>query len=242
MKKEEIIPFDWHRFLFGQAPAEFLIEVFIRTSVIYIVLLIIVRLLGKRMSGQLSISELAIMVTLGAIVAPAMQIPQMGVLQGAMILVCALAFQRGLNLMEFKKAAFEEVSQGQVSTLVKDGIIQLKDMKEAKVSRQQLFSSLRNENIFNLGDVSRVYLEACGMFSIYKKEEPIAGLPIFPPSDPAINRFSQEIAKHAKACTTCGNVTDDYQKDQPCPVCDSVTWITATISVSKQSNLEHSNP
>jgi uncharacterized membrane protein YcaP (DUF421 family) len=109
MKKEEIIPFDWHRFLFGQAPAEFLLEVFIRTSIIYIVLLIIVRLLGKRMSGQLSISELSVMVTLGAIVAPAMQIPQMGVLQGAMILVCALAFQRGLNLMEFKKAAFEQV-------------------------------------------------------------------------------------------------------------------------------------
>jgi hypothetical protein len=51
MKKEDIIPWDWQRILFGQAPPEFLLEVLMRTSIIYIALLIIVRLMGKRMGG-----------------------------------------------------------------------------------------------------------------------------------------------------------------------------------------------
>lgn len=75
MKKEDIQPWDWQRIFLGEAPPEFLVEILIRTLIIYIALMIIVRLMGKRMGGQLTISELAVMVTLGAIVAPAMQIP-----------------------------------------------------------------------------------------------------------------------------------------------------------------------
>src|SRR5687768_10612354 len=112
MKKEDIQPWDWQRILFGEAPPEFLVEVFVRTFIIYIALLIIVRLMGKRMGGQLTVSELAVMVTLGAIVSPAMQIPQLGVLMGILILICALIFQRGLNLTETKSPAFEKISQG----------------------------------------------------------------------------------------------------------------------------------
>lgn len=234
MKKEDIVPWDWQRILFGQAPVEFLLEVLMRTSIIYIALLIIVRLMGKRMGGQLTVSELAVMVTLGAIVSPAMQIPQLGVLMGAMILICALLFQKGLNMAEVKSRKFEKLSQGQTQLLVKNGIIQLEQMSKAKVSRQQLFSALRSENVYNLGDVGRVYMEAYGMFSIYKAKQPLAGLAIFPPSDDAVNGYAQDIVKGSRACITCGHVTESANEAHKCGVCSSQTWISATISVESQ--------
>ncbi|MCF2488598.1 DUF421 domain-containing protein [Dyadobacter sp. CY347] len=234
MKKEDIQPWDWERILFGEAPPEFLVEVFLRTFIIYVALLIIVRAMGKRMGGQLTVSELAVMVTLGAIVSPAMQIPQLGVLMGIMILICALIFQRGLNITETKSPAFEKISQGETQLLVKNGRILLDQMDIAKVSRQQLFSALRSENIYNLGDIGRVYLEACGIFSIYKTEEPAAGLPIFPPSDEAVNCYSQEIVADCRACATCGHVTDSTDPDIVCDVCNAKTWISATISIKSQ--------
>ena len=80
MKKEEIHRGDWHRILIGTAPTEFLLEVLIRTIIIYLFLLVTLRLMGKRMGGQLTISELAVMLTLGAIVSVAMQIPEKGLL------------------------------------------------------------------------------------------------------------------------------------------------------------------
>lgn len=234
MKKEDIEPWDWNRILFGEAPPEFMLEVFMRTAIIYVALLVIVRLMGKRMGGQLTISEMAVMVTLGAIVSPAMQIPQLGVLMGIMILICALAFQRGLNHAEFKSSKFENVSQGKTQLLVKEGIIQLKEIEDARVSRQQLFSVLRRKHVYNLGDVGRVYIEACGIFSVYKKQEPSPGLPIFPPSDDAINLYAQELVENRQACATCGYVIDSIEEDHECPVCNAKTWIPATISVKSQ--------
>jgi uncharacterized membrane protein YcaP (DUF421 family) len=59
---------DWKRILFGTAPASFLLEVLARTAVMYVALLVVLRLLGKRMSGQITILEMAILISLGAIV------------------------------------------------------------------------------------------------------------------------------------------------------------------------------
>jgi uncharacterized membrane protein YcaP (DUF421 family) len=234
MKKQDIEPWDWMRILFGEAPPEFLLEVLIRTSVVFLALLIIVRLMGKRMGGQLSIAEMAVTVTLGAIVSPAMQIPQLGVLMGIMILICALIFQRGLNLLEFKSGRIEEITQGRTSMVVKDGVIQLHEMKHSKISKQQLFSALRGKNVYNLGDVGRVYLEPCGIFSIYKRKEPTAGLPIFPPTDDAINLFAQQMADDTQVCASCGNITTSQNKRGSCKICSANTWMPATISIKSQ--------
>jgi hypothetical protein len=66
MKKYEIHLADWQRMLFGQSPPVFLLEVLIRTIIIYVFLLFVLRWLGKRMSGQLTILEMAVMLTLGS--------------------------------------------------------------------------------------------------------------------------------------------------------------------------------
>src|SRR5688572_22437587 len=97
MGKDEIRLSDLQRLLLGDAPFEFLGEVFIRTLMLYIALLVILRLLGKRMSGQLTITEMAVMITLGAIVGSPVQIPDRGVLIAIFILICILALHRGLT-------------------------------------------------------------------------------------------------------------------------------------------------
>ncbi len=181
MKKEEIVITDWKRILFGDAPVEFMLEVFIRTLIIYLVLLTVARLLGKRMGGQLTITETSVMVTLGAIVAPAMQLPDRGIMMGILALTCALAFQRGVNLWGFESPKFEKVSQGSSSAVIKDGVIMLKEMSSVRLSRQELFALLRRKNIYNLGKVERAYLEACGLISIYIRSEEQPGLSTIPP-------------------------------------------------------------
>jgi len=78
MKKEEIHLYDIKRILLGQAPVEFMLEVLIRTVITYIALLFLLKLLGKRMDGQVTIIEMSVMITLGAIVSVAMQLPDRG--------------------------------------------------------------------------------------------------------------------------------------------------------------------
>lgn len=224
MKKDEIHLDDIKRILFGQAPPSFLLETFIRTLVIYILLLFVVRWLGKRMSGQLTIMEMAVMLTLGAIVSVAMQVPDRGILQGVLLLLCTVAFQRGISLIGFRKGKYEDMIQGKTSLLIRDGVLQLDQMKKDRISRQQLFSELRQEKILNLGVVDRLYLEAEGVFSIFKTQEPRAGLPVLPPDDQEIFKKQTPAMSPAPgsvqllACIGCGTVkqTDEVENCLDC--------------------------
>jgi uncharacterized membrane protein YcaP (DUF421 family) len=125
MKKEEIQPCDFERIFLGQAPIQFLLEVLLRTLVMYLLLMLVLRMLGKRMDGQLTLAEMAVMITFGAIISVPIQIPDRGILLGVIALVCVLVFQRGLNWLTMKNEAIEKTTQGEMSILVKDGVLQL---------------------------------------------------------------------------------------------------------------------
>lgn len=229
MKKEEIQPWDWQRILFGQAPAEFLLEVFIRTVLIYLVLLLVLRILGKRMDGQLTLTEMSVMVTLGAIVSVPMQIPDRGLLMGVVALSCVLAFQRGWNWLTVKNEAIEKISQGTHSILVKDGIIQLDELQKTALSKQHLFAALRQKMVFNLGSVKRVYFEACGIFSIYMNGNNTPGLPVFPSSEVEVMKSQAKIVNDLRACKSCGNIANISEAEKPCKVCRAGDWMEAVV-------------
>src|SRR5438132_1156779 len=88
---------DWHRMLVGGTPWAFLIEVMLRAAFTYFLLLVCMRLLGKRVAGQMSISELAIFLSLGAAVGLPLQVPDRGLLPAIAVLLVAVLFQRGLS-------------------------------------------------------------------------------------------------------------------------------------------------
>jgi uncharacterized membrane protein YcaP (DUF421 family) len=228
MKKFEIHLADWQRILFGQAPPVYLLEVLVRTIIIYIFLLFVLRTLGKRMSGQLTILEMAVMLTLGAIVSVGMQTPDRGITLSMFVLFCTLAFQRGLSWLGIKSAPIEELSQGRISTLVKDGVLDLEEMGRCSISRQQVFAELRSSGIYNLGQTRRVYLEACGLFSTVKMHKPTAGLPTLPPGDEKVLTLLQHT--NDMACTNCGNVSRQQSSSKDCPRCGANNWTTAVIS------------
>ncbi|WP_128546643.1 DUF421 domain-containing protein [Larkinella soli] len=227
MKKEEIHFDDWKRILLGNNPPEFLIEVFFRSLLILLFFLVIVRLLGKRMNGQLTLTEMAVMLTLGAIISPIMQLPDRGILLGVMVLVCALSFQRQLTRLDFKSKRVEEITQGKESLLIEDGVLQLEAMERARISKQQLFAVLRSHKIFNVNKVERLYIEACGLFSIYTAEDEKPGLSAFPDTDPEVHSLQPAAAPAVVACMNCGNTEQMEDQKTPCPVCQEVEWTQA---------------
>lgn len=228
MKKHEIHLEDWQRLLFGQTPPIFLLEVFIRTFIIYIFLLFTLRWIGKRMSGQLTILELSIMLTLGAIVSVAMQVPDRGIALSMFVLFCTLVFHHGLSWLGVKSARVEELSYGKISLLVKDGVLQLDEMSKCRISHQQLYAQLRDNGIFNLGAVQRVYLEACGLFTIVKTKSDKAGLPILPPDDKPALALLQ--SNEQMACYNCGRMANSNAELAACPNCGEQNWTHSVLS------------
>jgi uncharacterized membrane protein YcaP (DUF421 family) len=228
MKKEEIHLWDIKRILLGQTPPEFLLEVFIRALIIYILTIIVMRWLGKRMNGQLTIVELAVMIVMGATISVPMQIPDRGLLQGFVVLLCILVFLRGVNWIAFHSPKFEKLLQGEASILVKDGVLDLKELSRTKITQQQVFEILRSKKIFQLGKVKRMYLEACGIFSVYQEEEDKPGLPLFPPDDQSI--LEQKSSKNTPVvCINCGTVKAKGEEENYCRNCGNNEWTKAIV-------------
>jgi uncharacterized membrane protein YcaP (DUF421 family) len=226
MKASEIKLDDWQRILFGNTSPEFLLEVLLRTLIIYLALLLIVKWLGKRMSGQLTIIEMTVMITLGAIVSVPMQMPDRGILQGLLILIAALGLHRAINYIGFLNPKAESVIQGKPTVLVKDGVMQLTEMGEVRVTRQQLFSDLRTKSINQLGKLRRVYLEPAGTISIILAAEEHPGLPIFPSADENILKARVNEDLLLWVCINCGTTTD--KKDsEVCRGCNKHEFIQA---------------
>src|SRR5205809_8135052 len=94
MQPFEIHLGDWSRILFGSVSAAFFIEVFIRILVFYILLVLSMRLMGKRMSSQLSRNELASLVVLAAAIGVPLQSPERGILPAVIIAAIIIIGER----------------------------------------------------------------------------------------------------------------------------------------------------
>jgi uncharacterized membrane protein YcaP (DUF421 family) len=189
---------------------------------------VIVKFLGKRMAGQVTITELGISIMLGAIVAPPMEAPERGILQGIFILFLVLLYHQWVALAGVKSSRMERIIQGKLSIFVKDGIIQLETIRHTSISRAQLFAELREQKIYNLGKVKRMYMEACGIFSIFETETARPGLSLLPVSDDAVHAMQHKPDPALKACTSCGH-TMVPAKEEHCSNCGNNNWDTAVI-------------
>jgi uncharacterized membrane protein YcaP (DUF421 family) len=217
---------DWHRLLVGNAPWAFLLEVAVRILFVYSVLVLIVRLLGKRLSGRVGNLEMAVMLALGAIVSLPFQDPTRGVLPGVVLLVLLLVFQRGLGALGVRYRAVEEATQGHGTLLVADGLLSLEEMRAASISAPQLFAVLRGKGLRHLGQARRVYLEAYGCFSVFRQEPARPGLSVAPAWDEALDEPLPRAAEGA-ACGQCGSVRaspDPSSGSVACERCGARAW------------------
>jgi uncharacterized membrane protein YcaP (DUF421 family) len=230
MEKDEIKLSDIARILFGEAPAIYLLEVLARSLVAYIALLLVIKLLGKRMSGRLTSTEMAVMLMFGAIVSSAMQIPDRGVLEGIFVLFLVLLIQRMLTLWTVKKIEVENRVLGKMSTLVREGVLQVDALEAERITRHQLFAKLRTKEIKQLGEIKRLYMEVNGSLSMYKQDPSQPGLSVLPPEDAGIHK-EEQVAKGKTVCHGCGMLYPEDQVPGNCRHCNDSHFVPAITAI-----------
>jgi len=221
----------WKRILIGKAPFEFALEVLLRTIVVYLFLLAAVRLLGKRMSGQVTNLELGVMLTLGAIVSVPMELPERGIVPGLFLLCCIVLLQRAFSELEARSQRAARILIGETSLLVCDGVISPRALARAHLSQQQLLSVLRVQHVRHLGEVERVYLEACGAFSVLRREQPQPGLSLLTSPGTA----ARDGSGLPLVCSYCGNPAPSGDPGARCQNCMHTGWIEA-VPVHTEGN------
>lgn len=226
MKPEEIQLNDWLRILVGDVPGTFFIELFIRAVVVYLILMGAMRLMGKRMSSQLSRNELAALVSLAAAVGIPMMAPDRGVLPAVVIAFVLIAVERIIAKRGFRNEKFERFSQGDIGTLVSDGVINMNELKRVSLSHERVLAQLRSQQVVQLGTVSRFYIEANGTFTLMSRHESFPGLSVLPPWDTDLRNCFEEV--DVKVCMQCGYPQKPpFNEKMDCPNCRKKKWIPA---------------
>jgi uncharacterized membrane protein YcaP (DUF421 family) len=225
MEKYDIHLSDIMRILQGNVPWVFYLELVIRAVVVYLIIIVALRLMGKRMGKLLTRNELAAVSTLAAAIGIPLQTPDRGLLPGLLIAAIVVVLQRSVAGIASRKERFERLTQGRISTLVSDSVLQMNAMKECHLSRERIFSSLRGQNIRHLGEVQRFYLEASGSFTIIKHAKPVPGLCVLPVIDKAfINEQPHDHNK--KICSYCG-YSQLQEHTTACSNCHNKDWVYA---------------
>jgi len=227
MEANEINISDWERILIGEVPLVFYIESFFRALIIFLLVILTMKLIGKKMVSQLGQSEMIATVALAAVAGVPLMSPDRGLLPAFIVAIIVILFQKGLTAGIKASERFERITQNDISTLVKDGVCCLEVMKKSRITPERLRAQLRAEGIRHLGQVKRMYLEANGSFSLLYNKEKEVGLCILPEWD---SEFREKVCKSADAvvCTNCGTSLD-HTSQKKCINCGGKEFENAVI-------------
>lgn len=227
--------FDLGRILIGDLPALYILEIVLRTVLLYGYTLFLLRLTGRRSVGKLTPLQLVLVLTLGAAAGDPMFYPKVPVLHGATVITVVVIIQRLLVYITARNMRAEALIKGVPMRLVKDGKMDLEGYDSANLSREEIFMELRHSGVGHLGQVERTYIEPDGKISIYRYDQGKVrpGLPISPPWDlqrPEAWQAGSEVPETAHyACMKCGE-TDflaDSESFPLCPRCENDEWTQA---------------
>lgn len=223
-------PLDWSRLLFGEDfSVPLLLEILLRTGVVFLWLVFLLRMTGKRGLSQLSPLELAIVIALGSAAGDPMLYTEVPVLLAMLVLTAVVALQRVVSWWMIRSRRLETFVDGTPMELVRNGVIVDGSLLRARLSREDLFERLRPKGVEQLGQVRRVYLEQSGELSVFLLPPGLVrpGLPIAPPWD--VEPPHDSGPSGVVACQACGRVREE--KTAPCR-CGQLAVYPATVAVS----------
>ncbi|MBK7442642.1 MAG: DUF421 domain-containing protein [Bacteroidetes bacterium] len=221
--------FDWNSVLLGAENWAFLLETLLRTFIMFIVILVGLRLLGKRGVKQLSIFELVAIISLGSAAGDPMLYKDVGVLPAVLVFVVIIILYTIVTWLIGRNKVFERLMEGKPITLIKDGVFSIQNFSKEALGADEFFAELRIQGVSQLGQIEEAIIESSGDISIfyYKDEEVKYGLPIMPNTlDKAQKKISDT---DFYACVFCG-FTDKLKPvaKHSCPECKKIEWVKAS--------------
>lgn len=144
--------------------------IIIRTIVLYWLILAILRLMGKREVGELSIFDLVVFLLIAEVAAFALDDPSSNFFHAVIPMIILLIIQITVSYFSLKSKKFRDVMEGKPSIIMKDGIIIEKEMRKQRYNLDDLLQQLREQQIGSIQSVSYAFLEPSGNLSVFKKE------------------------------------------------------------------------
>ncbi len=220
---------DLKELMLGGEDWDFLPEVITRTLIMLLVILISLRVLGKRAVKQLSIFEIAVIIGLGSAAGDPMFYKEVGILPAIIVFTLTVGLYKFITYVIGKSKRFEDIMEGKPICLIKDGAFSINNFSKEWLGEDEFFSELRMQSVSQLGQIEIAIQESSGDMSIifYTDEEVKFGLPIMPDS---LDAWQEKISNSGYyACIFCGYTEKLKPTDKcNCPQCNKTRWVKAS--------------
>ena len=151
-----------------------MITSYLRTVVLYIILIAVVRFMGKRQIGQMEPSEFVVAMLIADLIAIPMQNSGIPLYYGVVPVVTVLGLELLLSGLSMKSLRIRRLLCGKPVILIENGRLLQNNLRRTGVTLDELTSHLREKEVLDLGSVQYAILETNGNLSVfpYPKERP----------------------------------------------------------------------
>lgn len=143
----------------------------IRAAVVYVAIIVLLRLGGKRQIGQMGAGEFVAILLISNAVQNSMNGGDNSITGGLILASVIIALSIGVAYVTFKSKKAEYLIQGAPTLLVHNGKVLEKNLNKELLSTHELKAILRRQGIHDLSEVHAAILESSGFISVTKRTE-----------------------------------------------------------------------
>lgn len=154
----------------GRKVEEYMIILF-RTLLLYLLILVIFRLMGKREIGELSILDFVVYIMIAEMASLAIENTEDPIINTLLPIIILVIIQITLALFSLKSKIFRDIVDGKPTVIINHGKIDEHAMKAQRYNFDDLLLQLREKDVGNIADVEFAILEPSGKLSIFQKNQ-----------------------------------------------------------------------
>ena len=149
-------------------------SIFFRTTIIFIMLSLCMKLMGKREIGELEVGELVTTLLISEICSIPIDDPDIPLLNAIIPVLFIVSCEILISFVKNKSRRLKKVFDGNTIYLISNGKINQKALRDNRISIEELFASIRQNGVGSLSDVSYCILEANGRISVIKNDSTLS--------------------------------------------------------------------
>ena len=142
--------------------------IFLRSGFFYILIAVLIRLMGKREVGELSIMDLVVSIFIAQIASIGIENYDKSIFHSLVPISVLVTLQIISSILELKSDKLRKVIDGNISIIINKGIIDLEEMEKQRYNLEDLLVELRSKGIKSIEEVDYAILETNGKLSIFK--------------------------------------------------------------------------
>lgn len=159
---------DWKSLFVPTLP---LLEVFLRGTVMYLALFVMLRVIMKRETGEVGIADLLVTVLIADAAQNAMAGGYTSITEGLLLVATIIFWSYAIEWVGYHFPPIARLISSNPLILVDNGEMVRKNMRRELITKEELMGELRTAGIEDLEQVKRVFLEPNGKFSIIRKDQ-----------------------------------------------------------------------